>query len=126
MTTPMAIMIAWKIPPCHPEERNPEMIGGVVQGIMIPFVIGTIPIFITTQVTTILNIGTRMNGIAITGFKTIGSPKMMGSLIPKIPGNMDNLPSCLILDDLQKASIAIISDNVDPAPPYVAKRFWNC
>ena len=110
-------MIAWNIPPCHPDDNKPEMIGGVVQGMMTPLQIGTRPILITTQVTMILNIGTKINGIAMTGFKTIGRPKITGSLIPKIPGTMANLPRPLIRCDLQNDSIAINRDNVDPAPP---------
>ena len=34
-----------------------------------------------------------MNGIAITGFNTTGKPKIIGSLIPKNPGTIDNFPN---------------------------------
>ena len=63
-----------------------------------------------------------MNGISIIGFSRIGSPKMIGSLIPKHPGIIASLPSSLIRLDLQKSSMAIRSESVEPAPPKVANR----
>ena len=39
------------------------------------------------------------NGIAIIGFKTIGIPKINGSLILNNEGINDNLPKALYLDD---------------------------
>ena len=38
-------------------------------------------------------IRTPMNGIINIGFNTIGKPNIIGSLIPKIPGTIDNLPN---------------------------------
>ena len=66
-----------------------------------------------------------MNGMIIIGFNTIGKPKMIGSLIPKIPGTMLNLPNTLIRSDLQNSSIQITSDSVLPPPPKFVKKFEN-
>ena len=45
------------------------------------------------------------NGIAIIGFKTIGIPKINGSLILNNEGINDNLPKALYLDDLAVKTI---------------------
>ena len=75
---------------------------------------------------TIFIVGTNINGASITGFSTIGRPNIIGSLIPNIAGIPDNFPSSVILFDLQKNNIAITNDSVDPAPPKVANKSWNC
>ena len=67
-----------------------------------------------------------MNGTNIAGFKTIGKPNNIGSFIPNIPGTNDILPRFFIRFDLQNNNIAITSDNVEPAPPNVANKSWNC
>ena len=71
-------------------------------------------------------VGTKINGIIIVGFNTIGNPNTIGSLIPKIPGTNDNFPNSVIRLDLQNNNIAIINDNVEPHPPKVANKSWNC
>ena len=58
-----------------------------------------------------------IKGIAMIGFNTTGRPKIIGSLIPKIPGIIANFPSSRILLDLQTANITISNDNVLPPPP---------
>ena len=70
--------------------------------------------------------GVKINGTTITGFNTIGKPKIIGSLIPKIPGINDNLPSSVIRFERQKKSIAMIRESVEPAPPKTANKSWNC
>ena len=71
-------------------------------------------------------VGTSMNGMSMSGFMTIGRPKMTGSLMLKMPGTRASLPSCLMRFDLQNSSIAMMSESVEPAPPKVANRSWNC
>ena len=71
-------------------------------------------------------VGTKINGIIIVGFNTIGNPNTIGSLIPKIPGTNDNFHNSVIRLDLQNNNIAIINDNVEPQPPKVANKSWNC
>lgn len=66
-----------------------------------------------------------MNGIAITGFNTTGKPKIIGSLIPKNPGTIDNFPNCLIRSDLHTVTIKITNDRVDPPPPKLQKKLLN-
>ena len=44
--------------------------------------------------------GTKINGIIINGFKTIGKPKIIGSLILKIAGPIDNFPNVFNSADL--------------------------
>ena len=74
----------------------------------------------------ILRVGTKINGIMSVGLRTIGIPNTIGSLIPKIPGISASFPNSVTRLDLQKANIAIINEIVDPQPPNVAKRSWNC
>ncbi|CRH72920.1 Uncharacterised protein [Chlamydia trachomatis] len=57
-----------------------------------------------------------MNGTIKMGFMTIGAPKMIGSLILKIPGTKDSLPSSFKYFDFENRN-STTSDNVDPAPP---------
>ena len=66
-----------------------------------------------------------MNGIINIGFNTIGKPNIIGSLIPKIPGTIDNLPNWVILLDLQNNNITITSESVLPPPPNVVKKSVN-
>ena len=73
-----------------------------------------------------LMVGTSMNGIRIIGFNTIGRPNTSGSLIPKIPGINASLPNSLTRLERQKSSMAISRDRVEPQPPKVANRSWNC
>src|SRR5699024_1713309 len=63
---------------------------GVVQGT--PYPNGFInPVLIAKYPIKILTTGVNTKGIIIIGFKTIGKPKIMGSLILNIPGRNDNL-----------------------------------
>ena len=73
-----------------------------------------------------LTVGTTMNGMIMVGFSTMGRPKMIGSLMLKIPATRDSFPRELIRLDLQNSTMAITRDRVDPAPPKVANRSWNC
>ncbi len=73
-----------------------------------------------------LMVGTNIKGISIIGFSKIGNPKIIGSLIPNTPGIKASFPSSLIRFDRQNKSMAINSDKVEPAPPKVANKSWNC
>lgn len=97
----------------------------VVQGILIPEQIGTKFIAIAKYEITIFTVGTNTKGINNVGFNTIGNPKTIGSLIPKIPGTKESLPKFVIRFDYQNKSIAITNDKVDPAPPKVANKSWK-
>ena len=59
------------------------------------------------------------------GFNTTGKPKMIGSLIPKIPGTSESFPSYLIRFDLQKRTMMITRESVEPPPPKLVKKFEN-
>ena len=59
------------------------------------------------------------------GFKTIGSPYMTGSLIPKIPGTMEIFAMSFARRELQNKNITINSERVDPPPPNSAKNASN-
>ena len=73
--------------------QKPEITIGVVQGILIPEEqIGTKFIAIAKYEITIFTVGTNTKGINNVGFNTIGNPKTIGSLIPKIPGTKESLP----------------------------------
>ena len=69
--------------------------------------------------------GVKMNGIAINGFNTIGKPKMIGSLIPKIPAGRESFPRVFKRLDFAKKAIMITSANVDPPPPKLQKKSEN-
>jgi len=73
----------------------------------------------------ILIVGTSANGISKTGFKTIGKPKIIGSLIPKIPGTSDNCDSFFTRWLLHTRIMTRINESVDPPPPKVANISWN-
>ena len=60
--------------------------------------------------------GTKINGIIINGFNTIGKPKIIGSLILKIAGPIDNFPKVFNYFDLERNN-RIHNPNVDPPPP---------
>ena len=93
---------------------------------LIPEQIGTILRAIQKYEIMMFTVGTNMNGISIVGFNTIGKPNTIGSLIPKIPGTKASLPKSVIRLDLQNNNIAINNDNVEPHPPNVANKSWNC
>ena len=72
-----------------------------------------------------LTTGVRIKGINITGLRTIGRPKIIGSLMPKIPGATEIFARSLIRFELQNKSIAISRESVEPPPPKVAKKVSN-
>lgn len=106
----------------EPVIRYPEKPIGVVHGSWIPDVIGMKPEMVARYAITVFAIGDRINGIIIIGFNTIGRPKMIGSLIPKIPAGRDSLPKTFILSDLAKNDIIITRPSVDPPPPKLQKK----
>ena len=67
-----------------------------------------------------------MKGMRIIGFSTMGRPNTRGSLMPNTPGINASLPNSLIRLEWQNKSIAMSSDNVEPHPPKVANKSWNC
>lgn len=81
---------------CHieatgePVDNQPENPIGVVHGKLTPVVLGIIPHNVARYDRIKFIIGTKINGIAIIGFNTIGKPKIIGSLIPNIPGTILN------------------------------------
>ena len=62
-------------------------------------------------------IGTKTNGITITGFITSGNPNIIGSFTLKIPGNKPPFPIVRIRFDLQQKIISTASGIVSPVPP---------
>ena len=109
--------------PCQLLDKKPDITGGVVHGIIIPFVIGTKPILIVIYVIIIFIIGTNMKGINNNGFKTIGKPYITGSFIPNTAGSIDKLDNCFNLLDFDINTATINNDSVEPAPPNVANKF---
>ncbi len=61
--------------------------------------------------------GTISHGITKVGFKTIGIPNVIGSLILKIPIGADNLAMVLCSSRFENMKIAIINAKVTPEPP---------
>jgi hypothetical protein len=61
-------------------------------------------------------IGVRVNGIISSGLKTIGQPKMTGSLIQNIAEGRESLPTDLY-SRLRERSMAMTSPMVAPVPP---------
>ena len=73
----------------------------------------------------VLITGHRINGIAIIGFNTTGKPKMIGSLIPKIPAGSERRPKVFIRFDLATKAIKNTRPNVEPPPPKLQKKSEN-
>ena len=67
----------------------------------------------------------QINGIAKIGFNTNGKPKTTGSLIPQIPGTIENLAIALWSSRLENNNIAINNDSVIPPPPTTTKLVQN-
>ena len=65
--------------------------------------------------------GIIKNGIDKIGFNTIGVPKIIGSLIPQIPGINENFAIDLWSSRFEKMKIAINNDRVIPPPPTTTK-----
>ena len=79
----------------------------------------TNPTFCTIKPNPIEIHGITTNGIAKIGFKTIGPPKITGSLIPQIPGTTLKRPIDFKCFTLEK-HINKTSPNVFPPPPRTA------
>src|SRR5699024_6386135 len=60
--------------------------------------------------------GVIINGIIITGFKTIGVPNTIGSLILKTAGIKDVFPNAFRYADVEKKANKIASPIVPPEP----------
>lgn len=75
--------------------KKPIIIGGVVHGTIDTVGIAIIPDVINTNVVNAKIPGNKTNGIKKIGLKQIGVPKIIGSLILKIPGPIDILPKVL-------------------------------
>ena len=90
---------------------------GVVHGVSItpfPTMCNAIQVYAIIEFTT----GTKINGIIIIGFNTIGKPKMIGSLILKIAGPIESLPKVRNSTDFALSS-RIHNHKVAPPPPNV-------
>lgn len=61
--------------------------------------------------------GIIINGISSIGFKTIGAPKIIGSLILNIDGKIVVLPNVLPYLDFAFTQNSIANPNVAPEPP---------
>ncbi|CAH0261627.1 hypothetical protein SRABI80_03232 [Peribacillus frigoritolerans] len=113
----MTRLIAAKTAPdtCPPVARNPPTIGGVTHGILAT--IGkTIPLLTAIYEITVVITGPRTNGMNHIGFRTIGNPKRMGSLIWNTPGAPPSAIICLYR--FRPAMIiAMMRPNVAPDPP---------
>lgn len=72
---------------------------------------------IAKQVNAPFTIGVTINGIAKYGFKTIGNPKIIGSLMLKILGIITALPNVFPNEDLDKNANKIHRPKIVPEPP---------
>src|SRR5690606_17594871 len=98
-----------------PVTNHAAKIGGMVQGICKtgrPMMSK----YISDQVEMHRIIGVRVNGIISSGLKTIGQPKMTGSLIQNIAEGRESLPTDLY-SRLRERSMAMTSPMVAPVPP---------
>ena len=87
---------------------------------------GTRPKLIARYVVTHKTIGTLQNGIIIIGFKTIGIPKITGSLILNIAAGPDNLATVFNSGLFAPNQIETSNDNVAPVPPAIKYTSLNC
>lgn len=88
--------------PRQPPIKKPAMTGGVVQGIFNPLAGGIKPIAVTKYVNIVIAVGVNINGMIKMGFKTIGNPKVSGSLILKREGAKDSFPIDFNCSDFAK------------------------
>ena len=102
------------------------MIGGVVQGTITPPYSGQRPIAIEAYSMTPQIIGVTMNGAAMMGLSTSGTPKMIGSLTLKIDGTAASLPRSRSRRDLAKKSMKITKPMVTPDPLMTMAWSRNC
>ena len=89
-----------------PVARNPNRIGGIVQGTSIT-IGGQNPIVTNNQPTKIQATGAKINGIPKIGFNTNGIPNVTVSLILNNPGTIDNVAIARLSSRLEKMKIAI-------------------
>ena len=104
----------------HPPNKNPEIIAGHVHGTTTPLNGGTSPLPTTKYISIPTTVGVNTNGAKRNGFITIGALYIMGSLILKIDGKIESLPTVFKLFDLEK-HINKFNVNVAPIPPIVIK-----
>ena len=99
-----------------PEDaKNPKSPTGVVHGTSMTNN-GQIPIDCTRYPKHTQATGARKNGTANIAFITSGIPKMIGSLILKIPHGIANLAIALKSSLFEKSMIAMIKPIVIPEP----------
>ena len=96
---------------------KPTSIGGTVHGTFATQAISIIPVFMRKKVTPANIPGVIINGIKKRGLKARGVPNIIGSLILKIPGPIDILPSVLKYLLLDRKAIKITNPIVAPVPP---------
>ena len=70
--------------------------------------------------------GVRMNGTAMIGLRTMGTPKRTGSLTLKSDGTMPSLPRSRICCDLAKNTMKRMRPMVTPEPVTVINWSRNC
>ena len=122
----MIINTIWNKPATIlPVANQPEKKNGVVQGSAAPVVYGINPIRVAIVAKIVFTNGVKINGITINGFNTTGNPKIIISLIPKIPGIIAKRPNFFIRSDFPKNTIKKTSDNVLPPPPKFPKKSPN-
>src|SRR5699024_6934296 len=100
-------------------------IGGMVHGTTIPAGHETRPVDIAKYETTAIAIGAAIKGINNLKFKTIGKPKISGSLILKIPEGSVNAPKAFARSLFVKKASTIAKPSVDPPPPIQTKIVIN-
>lgn len=109
--------------------KNPENRTGIVHGNTTPVGIATHPNFILRYVVNVKTIGVIMNGINISGLKTIGNPNIIGSLMLNNDGatasGVNVLISALDFFNRIKINIAKTNDKTDPEPPIKTKLSIN-
>ena len=81
------------------------------------------PVAVATYPMAAVIMGARTKGMASSGFSTMGIPKIMGSLMPKMAGTADSLAMALLSSLLEKRKMATIRPMVLPQPPMVTYVF---
>lgn len=105
-----------------PVARKAPIGPGNVQGALTVTLL-TKPAEVATQAITPLSNGAMINGGIKIGFKTIGVPKINGSLILKIAGINAVFPSFDPNSDFVRKASKIARPMVDPAPP-IQMNHW--
>src|SRR5699024_2971687 len=99
-----------------PVVKAPENGGGVVQG-TITNGFPTRPVAMETYVITVTTKGTIINGINKIGFKTIGVPKITGSLMLNTLDQIDIRPRFFKCFERARQTNKIARANAIPEPP---------